>query len=371
MQVVFVHGVNTRDPGDGSYDRWIEGRRDRLTRLAFGKNAKVHFPYWGKYGLAEKTLVSIPRVKGAVEALGMARGAANAVADSASVVAAAKRNFPAVVASLSVEAIAEATLTKTESERREVEDLWMAAASYAEARPVPSWLPAIRSQGELGDRIAKEVAAMRGVQALGAGWFPSLPSFDLSTVVADKVRDITAPYLAQFLGDAMMFFARREQSSQVRTEISNAIVQAAGAAIEAKERLVLIGHSMGGSILHEILTDPDAVAGIERDLKQPLKVDLFLGVGTQVGLFAELRQFSIPAGQRLLSVEVEHYWNIYDYSDTLAFLSEPVIDGTKDLEVSTAAGVANAHTAYFDNALFFTRLNKRLNEAGLLGDTAV
>jgi len=368
MQVVFVHGVNTRDSGDGSYDRWVAGRSDRLNRLAFDQKATIRFPYWGKFGLAETTLRSIPKVKGAVQALGLSQMPDRA--NGAWLVAAAKRDFPGTVASLSVEAIGEATLNKTDAQRHEIEDFWMAAAAYADARPVPGWLGAVGSHNELGDRIAKEVAALRNVQSLGAGWMPSLPSFDLNAIAADTLRSVASGYLAQFLGDALMFFSRRDKSAEVRAEISRNILDAAKASIASQQPLILIGHSMGGSILHELLTDPEAVAAFETELGEPLKVDLFLGVGTQVGLFAELNQFATPPDKKPLAISVSHYWNIYDYADTLAFLSEPVVPGTIDFEVSTAAGVAKAHTAYFDNALFFSRLNKRLKEARLLIDAA-
>jgi hypothetical protein len=365
MQVVFVHGVNNRDLGDGVYEQMTLGRKDRFNRLAFDQTASIRFPYWGKFGLAETSLLSIPTSKGETQALGTLISP-GAQADSASIVAAAKRNFPAIVASLSVAALEAVSNSKSETERHAVEDFWMAAARYADARPVPSWLSSLRSDDELGQRLAGEVSASRRVESLGAGWLPKLPKFDPVAAVAGKARDIAAPYLAQFLGDAMMFFSRRNQSDQVRAEINGSILEAAKAARDSNEPLVLIGHSMGGSILHELLTDADNIDSIEHQLERPLKVDLFLGVGTQVGLFAELKQFQAPSSKGPLGVAVSHYWNIYDYADTLAFLSEPTIADVVDFEISTSAGLSTAHNAYFDNAFFFSRLNKRLKEAGLL-----
>ena len=365
MQVVFVHGVNNRDLGDGVYEQMMLGRADRFNRLAFEQTASIRFPYWGKFGLAEKSLLSLPTYKGETQALGIS-AATTALADSASIVAAAKNDFPSIVASLSVAALEAVSNSKSETERYSVEDFWMAAARYADARPVPSWLSGLHSDEELGEKLAGEVSASRRVESLGAGWLPKLPRFDPVAAVAGKARDIAAPYLAQFLGDAMMFFARRDQSDRVRAEINGAILEAAQAAGDNNEPLVLIGHSMGGSILHELLTDSDNIGFIEQQLKRPLKIDLFLGVGTQVGLFAELKQFTAPSLSGPLGVAVDHYWNIYDYADTLAFLSEPTIAGVVDFEISTSAGLSTAHNAYFNNAFFFGRLNKRLKEAGLL-----
>lgn len=365
MQVVFVHGVNNRDLGDGVYEQMRSGRAERFNRLAFNQTATIRFPYWGKFGLAERSLRSLPTSKGETQALGVSAAPA-AMADSASIVAAAKADFPAIVASLSVAALGAVSDCKSDVERHRVEDFWMAAARYADARPAPGWLSGLRSDTELSEKLAGEVGALRKVEPLGAGWLPKLPKFDPVAAVAGKARDIAAPYLAQFLGDAMMFFARRDQSGQVRAEINGAILDAAKAAGDNNEPLVLIGHSMGGSILHELLTDVSNIASLEEQLKRPLKIDLFLGVGNQIGLFAELKQFTKPKSDGPLGVAVDHYWNIYDYADTLAFLSEPTIRGAVDFEISTSAGLSTAHNAYFDNAFFFSRLNKRLMEAGLL-----
>lgn len=365
MQVVFVHGVNNRDLGDGVYEQMTSGRAERFNRLTFDQTATIRFPYWGKFGLAEKSLLSLPTSRGETMALGTSAAPA-AWADSASIVAAAKADFPAIVASLSVAALDDVSNSKLDAERHKVEDFWMAAARYADARPVPSWLSSLRSDTELGERLAGEVGALRRIESLGGGWMPKLPKFDPVAIAAGKARDIAAPYLAQFLGDAMMFFARRDQSNQVRAEINKAILEAAQAAGDNNEPLVLIGHSMGGSILHELLTDADNIVSLEEQLKRPLKIDLFLGVGTQVGLFAELKQFTAPKSGGPLGVAVDRYWNIYDYADTLAFLSAPTIGGVVDLEISTSAGLSTAHNAYFDNAFFFSRINKRLKEAGLL-----
>jgi hypothetical protein len=123
---------------------------------------------------------------------------------------------------------------------------------------------------------------------------------------------------------------------------------------------------MGGGVLHEILSDPETVAAMETELGRPLDVDLFLSVGTQIGLFAELKQFATPPGGDLLAVPVKHYWNVFDYNDTLAFLCAPVLPGAVDLEISTSANVADAHGAYFESALFFSRLKARLMEIDLV-----
>ena len=105
---------------------------------------------------------------------------------------------------------------------------------------------------------------------------------------------------------------------------------------------------------------------MEARLGAPLEIDLFLSVGTQIGLFAELGQFEVPGDGKLLAVPVAHYWNVYDYHDTLAFVCGPVLNGVEDFEVKTAAGVVSAHGAYFESAVFFRRLHLKLVEVGLV-----
>lgn len=366
MQVVFVHGVNTRDLGDGEHPKLVAGRTDRLTRLAFGGNATIRNPYWGQYGLPTKTLKSIPREKLGAFAFGVE---AKPVAEG--FLKLAKESFVDAIAAASVVAISEATLHAPTNERRELEDFWVKAAAFADAGPPPGWLSSITSDSELISNLGREVDARANCSLaptatpLGLGWKPSLPSWDANAFAASKGRELLAGALAQFLGDALMFFSRRDQSVLVRNEICASIVDAAKVAADKGDPLILIGYSMGGAILHEILTDPDTVASIQAQTGRPLKIDLFLSVGTQIGMFAELKQFA-PHATGPLAVPVDHYWNVFDYNDTLAFLCAPTVPDAVDMEISTNANVVAAHGVYFESALFFSRLNARLVDIGLV-----
>lgn len=110
MQVVFVHGVNTRDLQDGGYEKWVEDRKDRLNRLAFGGKAQIDNPYWGKFGLQERQLKSMPFAKARAEPLSMAtrsteqpvRRLRSATAAPDALVMMAKENFAETVASTGV-----------------------------------------------------------------------------------------------------------------------------------------------------------------------------------------------------------------------------------------------------------------------------
>lgn len=381
MQIVFVHGVSTRDLGDGGYQKWVEDRKDRLNRMAFGGRAQIDNPYWGKFGLGVRTLKSMPSAKGSAEPFVVAKENPEgpvaerrfrSVGGPDPLVMQARTDFTEAVASMSVAAIADATANLSAEERHRVEDFWLAAADYADSRPAPDWLAGVTSTGQLMEELARHSARSGNLEAVPrqrqhrgagrAGW----QNLDPNAFIAGKARDVMAGYLAQFLGDALMFFSRRERSGLVREEICRSVVRAAGLAHANDEPLVLIGYSMGGGVLHEILTDPVAVERMQSELGRPLEIDLFLSVGTQIGMFAELNQFAnAPKGQPL-AVPAVNYWNVFDYNDTLSFLCSPVIEGAVDLEVSTGANVKDAHGAYFESALFYSRLNRRLRDAGLV-----
>jgi|TARA_R110000868_G_scaffold50429_15_gene161209 hypothetical protein len=373
LQVVFVHGVNTRDLGDGEYERWVSGRSDRLRRLAFGGKADIRNPYWGKFGLATKSLLSLPSGRREVGPLSAGPKSLSAADDR--IVAVARHDFEAAIGSLSAAAIARVTLNGSEDARHAIEDFWMAVAEYAEDEPAPVWLAEVSSTGQLVARLRREVTLANATFSLSSGAQTggtkplALPAFDGNAFAADRARALMSGYLAQFVGDALMFFARRDTSLEVRRAITEEIVGAARVARSNSQPLVLIGYSMGGGILHELLTDPTEVAAMETQLGAALEIDLFLSVGTQIGLFAELGQFAVPGDGKPLAVPINHYWNVYDYHDTLAFLCGPVLEGAEDFEVKTAAGVVNAHGAYFDSALFFRRLHLKLVEVGLVNSS--
>lgn len=360
MQVVFVHGVNNRDAGDGVFRHEVAARTDRLTRLAFRGNANIRNPYWGKFGLIERGLSSVPKSRGGAQTLGLAKGMAPAVGPTLDI---SRFDLREIVGTLSIDALQQAAKLQSDGRRHEIENYWMAAAEFAEMRPHPSWLSRSASLNEISTKLGEEVGIMRNLRPLGEGWHNSKAG--ANDLAAGRLRDWSAGFLAQFLGDAFMFFSRREAGRSVRREIAASILDAARSAKAERQPLVLIGHSMGGSVLHDMLTDPEEIEAMETQLGRPLALDLFLSVGTQIGLFAELGQFTPSGTDRPLSIPCRHYWNVFDFADTLSFLCSHSVPGAHDLEINTAGGVLRAHNAYFDNAMFYSRLRARLTEVGL------
>jgi hypothetical protein len=269
MQVVFVHGVNNRDAADGLFGHEVAARTDRLSRLAFGGHATIRNPYWGRFGRLERTLESVPNARGGAQTLGLSRGP---VAMVGSVPDPAGFDLREIVGTLSIDALQEAAKLGNDGRRHEIEDFWMAAASFAEMRPHPPWLARSASLHEISTKLGDEVEVMRSLQPLGEGW--RTPKATANDLAAGRMRDWSSGFLAQFLGDAFMFFSRREAGRSVRREIAASVLDAARSAEAERQPLVLIGHSMGGSILHDMLTDPEEIQAMETELGHPLAIDL-------------------------------------------------------------------------------------------------
>ncbi|CAN7532577.1 hypothetical protein LJR098_005010 [Rhizobium sp. LjRoot98] len=180
------------------------------------------------------------------------------------------------------------------------------------------------------------------------------------------------PGLAILIGDVFRYLREADPRQKIREVVSNDII-AAAKDLKQGEPLVLIGHSMGGIILYDLLSDPEAVAEMSGAIGRDLKVDLFLSVGSKIALFEEMKLYKASsadysaAGKRVPPpAVVQAWWNAFDKMDVLSFVTETVFDGPKDFSVDTVAGVRDAHGAYFLSAMFYTRLNVRLKEAGLL-----
>lgn len=118
---------------------------------------------------------------------------------------------------------------------------------------------------------------------------------------------------------------------------------------------------MGGNISYDILTH--FLPGLE--------CDVFLTVGSQVGLFEELKLFhssmtTVPQkNQPKVKVpgNIRKWVNVYDTADVFAYRTEPIFDRARDFSFSTETLALNAHSMYFYRPGFHQRLNARLREA--------
>ncbi|MGQ4429446.1 MULTISPECIES: esterase/lipase family protein [unclassified Streptomyces] len=169
------------------------------------------------------------------------------------------------------------------------------------------------------------------------------------------------PKGALLFADVAGYLAGRgsvEQPGPVVQLVGKALDDAARAVRAYDDPLIVVAHSMGGNIVHDVLSfyRPD------------VRVDLLVTVGTQVGLFEELKLFAasdpaVPSPQvakvsRLPNVT--RWINVVDVRDLLAFVVGPVFAGAEDLVFDS--GALLPHGAYLTSPDFHRRLARRVAE---------
>jgi hypothetical protein len=185
-----------------------------------------------------------------------------------------------------------------------------------------------------------------------------------SLLLLQALRDEASQKGLRFFGDVLVYLRRGHPpkgdiQQRVRDGIRN--IAARKNADGSREPLVIITHSFGSIILHDLLT-----AGELDDIK----VDLWVTVGAQTSLFAEMRLYEsspkdVPsAGRSVLGkpTQVTRWINFYDAADVLSYLHEPVFgsDSVTDIQVRDRANIKNAHGHYFITPDFYERVGEEL-----------
>ncbi|MQW88680.1 hypothetical protein [Sinorhizobium saheli] len=182
-----------------------------------------------------------------------------------------------------------------------------------------------------------------------------------STLGFGAVRGNLSPAIGLFLGDVFVYLKDGDVRQRIRAEIGKAVTAAHLASKAGKGPLILIGHSMGGVILVDMLANPRA-AGLPDDLK----VDALLTVGSQPGFFAVLDLLAWSGAQRKKPGCVNRWLNIFDPIDPLAFRTDTIFEGAEDFSFNSVTGIMEAHSKYFQRPQFYARSRKRLKEFGIL-----
>lgn len=366
VQMVFVHGVSVRK--DDNYQPALEARDRRFT-TAFGGTVAIQNPYWGQFGASP--LMCIPDFNTNFEALGGEQIPEDFMVEQA------RQDFPALVAALSVAALEDAQERGDAAALHDAEVFWAGAAAYAELQPRPGWLATIRTNQEFYDKLREEGAAMANV---GLGLFDPIKAAadklvgGLSNLVNSPFgkigREFLSPKVAIFIGDVFRYLKSGQSRGDIRMVVTNAIDEAANAAKTKQEPLILAAHSMGGVILYDCLSDPAWLGDFQQRNGFPIKVDLLVTIGSQVAVFEEMRVYEASnpqqQGKTAKPACVALWWNVFDKMDVLSFLTEPAFNDVHDFAVDTTAGVLDAHGAYFFNAMFYERLNKRAKAAQII-----
>ena len=179
--------------------------------------------------------------------------------------------------------------------------------------------------------------------------------------------------IATFIGDAFQYLAERGDGTRPGPIALTVIEQLKAAYDKAKrtgEPLVVICHSFGGEIVYDILTHYADQFDLE--------VDVWVTVGSQVGLFEEMSLFSRSLGRAALQAKFDNeaipspqrakrWINIVDTNDVLGFAVLPVFTGAtpgavQDFKYDTGYPVTGAHSGYFEWPSFYKRLAQRISE---------
>jgi hypothetical protein len=385
MPLVFVHGVNTRD-SDGHRDS-VAKRANLFARVALrglAENPSITDPYWGgdaarpawgnasvpdgdyeSFGIDDQTAVLVLEATGGIE-------------DENPLLRLARRSLPEAVDLLW-------TLIPEDRSDAEVAELGAKTVAYAESHPAPGWLAEVSNDAQFLTRLELEVDAWDpavvspgepdtwesfGVAEVwdrvreGAGRLLGLPGRAAGSVAIAAARAKIHGTLSLFIGDILVYLNRRTTADgspgAIPSIVISALEEARAAVTPADPHVVAVGHSMGGNILYDALTH----------YRPDLRLDALVTVGSQVGVFEELKLFKasrsdIPsrtAPKVRTPPNVGHWINVFDRQDLLSFAGAAVFDPVLDFEYSTGATVFGAHTRYFERPSFHRRLNERLTD---------
>lgn len=372
-QLLYVHGVANRED-DPQFQAGRVAPKKMFEEHAFrGNPLSFRDPYWGGSGAKPKfRFACIPKEKGTTLGIGAAIGAAAPAAPDV-LLQAARGYFLAVVHTLSLELD-----PAVPAEARLAEAMVGYALSFEDGSATPAWVAAVADDDSFLSRLESESAAWiatDGTTTLGLG--DTLRSIGRTIAggasnlvngpIAKGLRALT-PQLGIFIGDVFTYLKAGARRQDIRNTVGADLRAAAVAARAGGEKLILVGHSLGGVILYDMLADPAWVSELEAAMGHPLEVDLFLTIGSQPGLFEEFDLFvaSQPGQKGARPAPVARWWNVYDRVDVLSFKAEDVFDGVVDFEADTIAGVAGAHGAYLCSHLVHRRLNQRMEDAGLI-----
>lgn len=438
MPLVFVHGVNNRR-GDTPEEQEVFDNQMALVRQQFGNTAfaervsdanglAAFTPYWGDLGVSfARNLACIPKSGVQALAVGQPQTAALIAATAAKLDAGilnqkGVKDAPLLTLARTRSLVAAVDLLIAGSANAPIPGLLLsktdlvkvlpnaarfadAAERYAGANPKPAWLSNLADDDAFLDRLILEVAKSPGttstpatagpapVQALGItdklkSWLENGVSAVKDTVsgvvqsasdsvtgaatqgvrsaflsFAGDLRPTASASMGRFLGDVFTYIENRQPIiDRVLVDVDKAVASVR----PGDDELYLVGHSFGGIVLYDILTS----------FRPDLKCDLYVTVGSQVALFAEIGRLAnhtalmaaFAAGPTVPRPTAAQRWlNIFDPTDFVGFGTKGVFGGALDFQFETDAMPIVSHSAYFDTPRFFARLRERVREAFTTG----
>lgn len=390
MPLVFVHGVATRP--SLAYAAEVLQRNALFRTIVLNNDATIENPDWGSHAVSfTEPAPWLPEPKG-----NQAYGAGGAISGDPkiSLGTLAQTNVAQAVdlaiAGMLEQAVqdAESQNTPTIADQAKFIALAKAAADYLDkqqADETPKGDAALATPDNatfaaaLESRL-KQNSDLQGYGAIGdaiSGGFSAVGGWigtGLSDAALKAKRKKLSTFVAYFLGDIFVYLRQRDIQGahgvreRIFKPILTSLIAAHKAARAPNEPYVVVGHSLGGVILFDLLSDPEALAQLDREAPG-LKIDLLATVGSQPGFFADLKLYAGKpvVGEKLATPNRVAVWhNVYDYTDVFSFLAAPMFEGVTDYSYDSAVDLMAAHTAYFKKPSFYQRLRARLKSLGHL-----
>lgn len=394
MPFVFVHGVNNRKGAD--YDREEQVRAAFLREIVapvvgIDPTHPVFAPYWGGGGVSFwRDLEVIPKGRG-IETFGiddkelppsLGIGVAEGAIQSGDTFDVLARRRPDVAIDLLFDAVLQ--------EARSGAEIKAVAAAYRLAQnrltdPATPWLDTSTKLDVL-DQIFDVISPYKaggdetfgcslwGLLEEGAKRLALLGPDQLSHAVVAASRRPLTHKVATFIGDAFRYLTERGDGTApgaIAASVLQSLHEASELSREKGEPLVVICHSFGGEIAYDILTHYAQGSDLE--------IDVWVTVGSQVGLFEEMSLLWTSPGrsdrnavprEAISSPQRAKRWlNIIDTNDVLGFLVLPTFTGAvpntvHDFKYNTGFPVTGAHSGYFKWPSFYKRLAQRIGGEG-------
>ena len=378
VQLVFVHGVATRS--GSSYTQSVANRDTLFHEIAFkGRNLTIYSPLWGNH---------VPRIepkvfdtdKGVDGSKGVGSFSIHAVASGqmgglgvtavpstgGDVAAVARQNATVAMDAVFAQVLETADHTGQPLTAEQLV-VFRKAVEAIEQDAAPARVDRAATDADLAKSLGSVGDSSFGiVRSLGDAVSAVTDRIrnTASTVAFGAVRDFISPAVGLFLGDVFAYLQEGDLRNRIQETVRKDLLRAHEASKAGGGPVVVIGHSMGGVILADMLQDLSA-AGLPADLK----VAALFTVGSQPGLFRSVGLLAGAVGSDGRTPRppcVAAWFNVFDPIDPLAFRANPLYSDVEDLVFDSITGLASAHTTYFSRPQFYARFRKRLSTLGII-----
>ncbi|NUA26317.1 hypothetical protein [Cupriavidus basilensis] len=400
MPIVFVHGVNNRRE-EPDFDQGVQRNngflRDILANQIGLDPAKLStfFPYWGGHGVKFRwKQASLPSGSDAVESLSLDKVGPGSgdyemwIGEARYQYGPGEVSFGQISRARGFEEAVDliwdtaSAVVKPETGYADVTDAYNASLAYAKANPAPQWAmqtPSLSNEAfvsKLVQEIQPELDAKAGEphESLGLkDWLQSLkeaasrldsaPMDAASAALVGVGRKSIHEITSRFLGDIFVYLSERgtkDAPGPIVQDVVADLDKAVAAKQPGDDKLVVIGHSLGGVILYDILTY----------FRPDLKFDVFATIGSQVALFEEMTLYRASDAMKPANPPMDlldqptamgKWLNVFDTNDVFSFKAGTVFKGPTDFKFDTGYGLLQAHGGYFARPSFYKRLGVRLS----------